>query len=399
MSPINLPISHLSEGLTIDTFYRLLTQFLLDPRLIFLLTFLRTRALDQSPSNVLRLVWQRQADTLTSYLVGCLGLSWLLWVNGTLSHASRNNWVLGRGSKAGKWGWDQGGENAEVVLITGGSGSVGMEMVQGFGDLTKAKVVVLDVVEPKGGPFPNMTFYHCDLGSPEEIKKVCETVVDEVGQPSVLINNAGVVRSVSILNSTTRDVDLTYDINVKSHYYTVQAFLPGMIKAGKGHIVVRTPAPYIESSFLGLMLRIDSCLDNCVEHGLHPSRQRHAASKSSTLSFHEGLTEELRHLYGPSARSIRTSAILPGHIRGPMFEGFDAGMPRWLMPSLQPRTVARLVVRCVMSGESQFVIEPLYAKTLPLVRALPTWLGDVLYGLAKNSLAQVQLDQDGKKVQ
>ena len=32
----------------------------------------------------------------------------------------------------------------------------------------------------------------------------------------------------------------TYDINVKSHYYTVQAFLPEMIKTGIGHIVVRS---------------------------------------------------------------------------------------------------------------------------------------------------------------
>ncbi|KDE06257.1 hypothetical protein MVLG_03416 [Microbotryum lychnidis-dioicae p1A1 Lamole] len=377
MAPINLPISHLSEGLTIDTFYRLLTQFLLDPRLIFLLTFLHTRALDQSPLKLFQLVWQGRADTLTNSLVGCLVLSLLLWFNESLSHASRNNWVLG-GSKAVKWGWDQEGEKVEVVIITGGSGSVGLEMVRGFGEMTKAKVVVLDVVEPKGGPFPNMTFYHCDLGSPEEIKKVCETVLKQVGQPSVLINNAGVVRSASILNSTTRDVDLTYDINVKSHYYTVQAFLPGMIKKGKGHIVtIASNTAYIQAA----------------------KGVSYAASKSSTLSFHEGLTEELRHLYEPSARSIRTSAILPGHIQGPMFDGFDAGMPSWLMPSLQPSTVARLVVRCVISGESQFIIEPLYAKTLPLVRALPTWLGDVLYGLAKNSLAQVQLDQGGKKVQ
>ncbi|SCV67353.1 BQ2448_5999 [Microbotryum intermedium] len=374
MAPVQLPILHLSEGLTIDMLYRFVTHLLLDPRFLMLLTLVRTRAIGQSPSNLLRhiILHDHGADPLSSALVVCLGMSLVLWFNSWLSHASRNNWVLNKkGGGDNKWGWDE--RRSEVVVITGG-----LEMVRGFVDKAHAKVVILDVVEPKGGPFPNTTFYHCDLASPQEIKKVCQKVVEEVGQPSVLINNAGVVRSASILDSTTRDIDLTYDINVKSHYYTVQAFLPGMIKMGKGHIVtIASNTAYIQAA----------------------KGVSYAASKSSTLSFHEGLTEELRHMYGLSARSIRTSAILPGHVRGPMFDGFATGMPEWLMPSLEPKTVAGLVVRCVMSGESQFVIEPLYAKALPLVRALPTWVGDILYASAKNSLAQVQLDQSVKKVE
>lgn len=74
---------------------------------------------------------------------------------------------------------------------------------------------------------------------------------------------AGVVRATSILDMTQRDVDLcvfpsfsfsssfsralltrlllcsTYDINVKAHYYTAQAFVPHMVEQGHGHVVVR----------------------------------------------------------------------------------------------------------------------------------------------------------------
>ena len=31
----------------------------------------------------------------------------------------------------------------------------------------------------------------------------------------------------------------TYDINVKAHYYTTQAFVPHMVEEGHGHVVVR----------------------------------------------------------------------------------------------------------------------------------------------------------------
>lgn len=77
---------------------------------------------------------------------------------------------------------------------------------------------------------------------------------------------AGVVKASSILDMSRRDIDLyvsprarpsqqlcvavlllvseqcqryrTYDINVKAHYYTVQAFLPHMLEEGHGHVVV-----------------------------------------------------------------------------------------------------------------------------------------------------------------
>lgn len=79
------------------------------------------------------------------------------------------------------------------------------------------------------------------------------------------------------------------------------------------------------------------------------------SSKAAALSFHEGLTEELRYLYTPhsNARRIRTSVICPAHIKTPMFEGFASSIPSFLAPSLEVATVATLVTQTVLSGESQ----------------------------------------------
>jgi NAD(P)-dependent dehydrogenase (short-subunit alcohol dehydrogenase family) len=79
------------------------------------------------------------------------------------------------------------------------------------------------------------------------------------------------------------------------------------------------------------------------------------SSKAASLSFHEGLTEELRHLYLPHshARAIRTSVVCPAHFKSEMFAGFKGTIPEWLAPSLEVGTVAGLVCETVWSGESQ----------------------------------------------
>lgn len=109
---------------------------------------------------------------------------------------------------------------------------------------------------------------------------------------------------------------------------------------------------------------------------------------------------------------MRTSVVAPAHFKTDMFAGFESAIPEWLAPSLEVGTVAGLVERTVLSGESQVrrrfgpfarrpkvnrtqqpaavcdhadahlhrlrrsqhLIEPFYAKCTPLGRALPTWL-------------------------
>lgn len=128
------------------------------------------------------------------------------------------------------------------------------------------------------------------------------------------------------------------------------------------------------------------------------------SSKSAALSFHEGLTLELRHTLSPStpAGRIRTSLLCPGHVQTAMFSGLDQGpwISQWLMPSLKVETVVGLIVQTVLSGESQvcsafvahsapkkelttewaqYIIEPLAAKLMPWFRVMPTWMSAGLH--------------------
>ena len=59
----------------------------------------------------------------------------------------------------------------------------------------------------------------------------------EVGTIDILFNCAGYVHHGTILECAEKDWDFSFDLNVKSMYRTCRAFLPAMLKAGKGSII------------------------------------------------------------------------------------------------------------------------------------------------------------------
>jgi NAD(P)-dependent dehydrogenase (short-subunit alcohol dehydrogenase family) len=89
-----------------------------------------------------------------------------------------------------------------------------------------------------------------------------------MGAPTILINNAGILASHTIL--TTSDVYLRkiFDVNVLSNWYTTKAFLPDMLRDNKGHIVTIAST----ASFIGVAGLAD-----------------YTATKAAILSFHEGM--------------------------------------------------------------------------------------------------------------
>lgn len=167
-----------------------------------------------------------------------------------------------------------------------------------------------------------------------------------------MINNAGVARGKNILNSTEKDINLTFGVNAKSHYYLTQQFLPHMIEKNHGMVVtVASVAAYLSA----------------------PSMVDYASSKSAALAFHEGLTAELVAIY--NAPKVRTVAVCQGYTRTALFEGFD---PKG---ALYPETVAEAIVKAVLSGKSQHILLPRSVGAFTsAARGLPFWMQ---YGLRK----------------
>jgi all-trans-retinol dehydrogenase (NAD+) len=192
-------------------------------------------------------------------------------------------------------------------------------------------------------------YFKCDITSPKTLAQVAREVRLAVGEPTVLINNAGVVVGKSILDASERDVRFTFDVNTFAHFWTVKEFLPSMVEKNHGMVVtVASMAAWVT-------------VPNMVDY---------AASKAAAHAFHEGLTAELTTRY--NAPRVRTVLVNQGYTTTPLFEGYYNDSP-FLMPALNPATVAEAVVRQVLKGESAHLVLPAFGNTMSWLSGMPHW--------------------------
>lgn len=199
-----------------------------------------------------------------------------------------------------------------------------------------------------------MHYFKCDVTSPAAIAAAAADIRSALGQPTVLINNAGAARGKTILDSTEADVRLTFDVNTLSHYWLVKEFLPSMIANNHGMVVtVASLASYITL----------------------PQMVDYASSKAAALSFHEGLASELKTRY--KAPKVRTVAVTIGHTKTPLFVGWS-NEHDFLVPSLEPETVAEAIVEKVLAGSSGQVVLPGICNLYTGFRGWPHWMQNAL---------------------
>ena len=117
----------------------------------------------------------------------------------------------------------------------------------------------------------------------------------EVGEIDVLFNCAGIVHHGSILDASVKDWDQAFAVNVKSMFLVSKAFIPGMLKKGRGSIINMAS---VASSLKGL-----------------PNRFVYGASKAAVI----GLTKAIAADY--VAKGIRCNAICPGTVDTPSLQG------------------------------------------------------------------------------
>lgn len=110
----------------------------------------------------------------------------------------------------------------------------------------------------------------------------------------VLLNVAGFVHDGTIFECEERDFDFSINLNVKSMYFMIRAFLPGMLDRGRGSIVNMSS---VCSSLKGL-----------------PNRFVYGTTKAAVI----GLTKQVAADF--VGRGIRCSAICPGTITSPSLE-------------------------------------------------------------------------------
>ncbi len=116
-----------------------------------------------------------------------------------------------------------------------------------------------------------------------------------VGTADVLFNCAGIVHTGTILDCTDADWNASFDVNVRSMYWTMRAFLPAMLDAGGGSII---NVSSVASSVIGA-----------------PNRFVYGAAKAAVIGMTKAIAADF------TGRGIRCNAICPGTVHSPSWEG------------------------------------------------------------------------------
>jgi len=253
-----------------------------------------------------------------------------------------NSWVL----SPERISWED-----QVVVITGGASGIGRLLAETLA-VRNVCVAVLDV-QPLNSDNDNINYYKCDVSKWEEVERVSKQIVEELGDPTVIVNNAGVVQGKSLVELSPDDIRQTMDTNVLAHFWTLKAFLPEMIKQKTGHIVT-------VSSVMG-MVGAARMTDYC-------------ASKAALVNLHESLRYELDKCY--KTPSIRTTIVMPGHVVTPMFSRANLPTSRWFnfaAPPLAPHFVVKNIIAAIDEQESRTILTPFFTNFVRLVTLLPSW--------------------------
>ncbi len=126
-----------------------------------------------------------------------------------------------------------------------------------------------------------------DVTDPQAISALAK----QFGGVDVLINCAGYVHAGTILDCSEKDWAFAFDLNVRSMFRMIKAFLPGMLARGQGSIVnIASTASSLKAM---------------------PNRFVYGATKAAVI----GLTKSIAVDF--IQRGIRCNAICPGTVESP----------------------------------------------------------------------------------
>ena len=177
----------------------------------------------------------------------------------------------------------------KTALVTAAAQGIGRACAEAFA-AEGAQVLATDLNEAKLAELagtPGITTRRLDVLDPTAI----QALAAEIAAPAILLNCAGFVHHGSILEATEEQWEFGFDLNVRSQFRMIKAFLPGMIAAGGGSIINMAS---VSGSISGV-----------------PVRLVYGATKAAVI----GLTKSVaRDFIG---QGIRCNAIAPGTVQSP----------------------------------------------------------------------------------
>jgi 2-keto-3-deoxy-L-fuconate dehydrogenase len=177
----------------------------------------------------------------------------------------------------------------KTALVTAAGQGIGRAIAEAF-VREGARVVATDLDAAKVADLAGAEARALNVLSTEAVNALAA----ELGALDVLANCAGYVHQGTIFETTEKDWDFSFDLNVKSMHRTISAFLPAMVAKGGGSIVNISSAA---SSIRGV-----------------PNRYAYGTTKAAVIGLTKAVAADFVH------KGIRVNAICPGTVQSPSLD-------------------------------------------------------------------------------
>ncbi|XP_011807196.1 PREDICTED: 17-beta-hydroxysteroid dehydrogenase 13 isoform X1 [Colobus angolensis palliatus] len=238
----------------------------------------------------------------------------------------------------------------EIVFITGAGHGIGRQTAYEFAK-RQSILVLWDInkrgVEETAAECRKLGVtahaYVVDCSNREEIYRSLNQVKKEVGDVTIVVNNAGTVYPADLRSTKDEEITKTFEVNILGHFWITKALLPSMIERNHGHIVT-------VASVCG--------------HAVIPYLIPYCSSKFAAVGFHRGLTSELQAL---GKTGIKTSCLCPVFVN----TGFTKNPSTRLWPVLETDEVVRSLIDGILTNKKMIFVPSYINIFLILEKFLP----------------------------
>ena len=261
----------------------------------------------------------------------------------------------------------------EVVLISGGSRGLGLEIARRLADegarlalLARDEQELRRAAEELRHRGADVYYESCDIRDREQVHDAVQRVRQEMGPVDVLMNVAGLISTGPIEHMERRDFQENMDVHFWGPLYLIEETAPHMMERSRGRIV--------NISSIGGLVAIPHVVPYC-------------ASKFALTGLSDGLRAEL------AKDHIRVTTVCPGLMRtgshlNALFKGQHREEYAWFaignnfpLASVDSPYAARRIIEACRYGDPTLVIS-VPAKMM-------TWANTLMPGLFAGAMAAV----------